>query len=429
MAIYIFDKISNFINIFNGQKNKLNIHLDELRTNPLYKNSFFITLSRFSNVFVGFIFWIVAVRLYSIEDVGVATALISSISIVISLSRLGFDFSLIRFVQINDKTKVFNTAIVVTTAASLIIGIIYISGFRYVNFSSNLAFIQSHSYIVIFLLFVIMNSLVSITGIAFTAIRKADHYFFQNIILASRVPLLIPLTFLGSFGIFDSVGLAFLFSALFSLICLDKSVKFELKIDKKFMKESFSFSFGNYASSIFTTIPALILPIMVLGLLGESAAAKYYISFAVGSLVMIIPEALSTSLFIEGSHGESMRKNIYKVGLTIYIFLIPAIIFIYLFGDNILGLFGNNYDAGLLKLFAFSSIFSALIPLFVSIQNVRMNVNMIVKMNFLMFVLLLGLSYLFLLKFGIVGVGYAWIITYTILDLIIGTSIKKLGWL
>jgi O-antigen/teichoic acid export membrane protein len=408
--------------------NKLN-RLEELRTNPLYKNSFFITLSRFSNVFVGFIFWIVAARLYSIEDVGIATALISSVSIVISLSRLGFDFSLIRYVKINDKTKVFNTSIVITTIASLIMGIIYISGFRYINFSSSLIFIQSHSYIVVFLLFVIMNSLVSITGIGFTAIRKADHYFFQNIILASRVPLLIPLTFLGSIGIFDSVGLAFLFSALFSLIYLDKFVKFDFKIDKKFMKESFSFSFGNYASSIFTTIPALVLPIMVLGLSGESAAAKYYIAFAVGSLVMIIPEALSTSLFIEGSHGESMRKNILKVGLTIYLFLIPAVIFIYFFGDNILSLFGNNFDARLLKLFAFSSIFSALIPLFVSIQNIRMNVKIIAKMNFLMFVLLLGLSYIFLLKFGIVGVGYAWIITYICLDLIVGIVIKKSGWI
>jgi O-antigen/teichoic acid export membrane protein len=405
----------------------ISTHLDEFRKNPLYKNSFFITLSRFSNVFVGLIFWIVASRLYSIEDVGIATALISSMYIVISLSRLGFDFSIIRFIHINDKAKVFNTSIIITTIASLMMGIIYISGINI--FSSNLFLIQRHSYMAIFLLFVIMNSLVLITGIAFTAIRKADHYLFQNIILASRVPLLIPLAFLGSFGIFGSVGLAFLFSALFSLIYLNKFVKFNCKIDKQFVKESFTFSFGNYASSIFTTTPAFILPIMVLSLSGEAAAAKYYIAFAIGSLVMIIPEALCTSLFIEGSHGESLKKNVFKVGLTIYSFLIPAIILIYFFGDYILCLFGKNYDSGLLKLLAFSSIFSALLSLFVSIQNVRMQVKMIVKTNFLMFLLLLSLSYFFMLRFGIIGIGYAWIITYIILDLIIGILIKKLGWI
>ncbi len=223
-------------------------------------------------------------------------------------------------------------------------------------------FIQKeYSYKVIFLLFVIMNSLVFITGIAFAAIRKADFYLKQNIILATRVPLLIPLAFLGSLGIFNSVGLAFLFSALFSLIYLNKYIKLNFKIDRQFMKKSFKFSFGNYVSGIFTSIPALILPIMVLSLSGEAAAAKYYIAFAVGSLVMIVPDALCTSLFIEGSHGENLRKNVFRVGLIIYSFLIPAIIFIYLFGDHILGLFGKNYvDAlDLLKLFAFSTFFSS----------------------------------------------------------------------
>lgn len=64
---------------------------------PLYKNSFFIMLSSITNAGFGFFFWMIAARLYSAEDVGIATALWSSLTLILLLSRLGFDFSLIRF--------------------------------------------------------------------------------------------------------------------------------------------------------------------------------------------------------------------------------------------------------------------------------------------------------------------------------------------
>lgn len=401
---------------------------EEFRRNYLFRNSILITFSRFSNVFVGFVFWIVAARLYSIEEVGLATVLISSLSIIASLSKMGFDFSLIRYIEIFDKTKLFNTFIAATTIVSLVIGIIYIVDIKI--FSPSLIFIQESSYPAIFL-FLVMNSIVIIIGSGFNALRKSEGYLFQNMILALRVPLLIPLVYLGSFGIFSSIGLAFLFSALFSLIYLSKTVKLNLKIDKQIIRESFKFSGSNYVSNIFATFPTLILPIMVSNVLGGALAAEYYVAFAIGSLVNIIPESLGTSLFVEGSHGEKMRKNVIKVGLTVYSFLIPAILFIHFFGIYILGLFGENYlDALLLlKLIAYSSFFSSLMPIFVSLMNVKMKMKILVLINFLMFCLLIGLSYLFILRFGIEGVGYAWIISYATLDILIIVFIKKFGWI
>ena len=50
--------------------------------------------------------------------------------------------------------------------------------------------------------------------------------------------------------------------------------------------------------------PNLILPIMVLNVLGAEQAAYYYIAYAIAALLFMIPGAISTSLFVEGSHGE-----------------------------------------------------------------------------------------------------------------------------
>jgi O-antigen/teichoic acid export membrane protein len=404
---------------------ELKQHLND----PLYKNSFFLVLSRVFNVACGFFFWMLVARLYSIEDVGLATALIASLGLVILFSRFGLDFSLIRFLPIKDKSKVFNTCLLITTITSFIVGLVYILGVNF--FSSSLSFIQNPRYAIIFLLFAVMNSIALITGNAFIAIRKAGHYFFQNLFLASRIPFLIPLVFLGCFGIFAACGLAYLLASLFAFLLLSRSIRVNLKIDKPFVKESFRFSSMNYISNVLFAVPTLVLPIMILNLLGEAEAAKYYIAFAIGNLVLIIPEALGTSLFVEGSHGKSLRKNVIKAGLGICAFLIPAVIFLYFFGDILLGLFGKDYVEAfeLLRILALSSFLVAIWSLFVPIQNVRMRVESIVKLNFVRFLLLLGSCYLFILEFGIVGVGYAWMITYGILGLGIVGLVKREGWI
>lgn len=407
---------------------KTHEELKQYLNNPLYKNSFFLASSRFLNVAAGFFFWMIAAKFYSIEDVGIATALISSLGLVILFSSIGLDVSLVRFLPNGDKSKVFNTCLILTIISTLIVGVVYISGINF--FSSSLSFIQDSSYAVIFLVFAVMNSITAMTGTAFVAIRRAGHYFLQNILLASRIPLLIPLVFLGSFGIFGSIGLAYLLSAIFAFLILSRLIKLDFRMDRGFIKESFTFSSGNYISSVLLAVPTLIMPILILNLLGESAAAKYYIAFAVGNLVLIIPDALSTSLFVEGSHGENLRKSVIRAGLAIYSFLIPAVILIYFFGDLLLGLVGKDYAGAseLLRLLALSSFFVAVYSLFVSVQNVGMRVKSIVKLNMVRFLLLVGLSYVFILRFGIVGVGYAWLITYVVLGLVVVGLVKRSGW-
>ncbi|MCD6213638.1 MAG: oligosaccharide flippase family protein [Candidatus Desulfofervidus sp.] len=89
--------------------------LKEYLRDPLYKNSFFIMLTSISNAGFGFFFWMLAAKLYPKEDVGIATALISSMALLVLLSRLGLDQSLIRFFPERDKNSVFGTSAVIRT--------------------------------------------------------------------------------------------------------------------------------------------------------------------------------------------------------------------------------------------------------------------------------------------------------------------------
>lgn len=401
-----------------------------LARDPLYRTSFFMAFSSIFNAGSGFFFWIIAARIYTVEQVGLATALISSLGLVLLFSRLGLDFSIIRFFPIGDKNRIFSTSLIITTLASPLAGMAYILLIEFL--APTLAFLKEPCYLVAFLLIGAANSVAAITGNAFLADRKAENYFIQNIFMALRIPLLIPLAFLGTFGILGSSGLAFFVASLFALVVLLRSINsFRPEIDLHFIRRSFKFSSWNYVSNILSTAPTLVLPIMVLNMVGEAEAAKYYIAFTMGNLVLIIPSSLGTSVFVEGSHGEGLKRSVIRAGAASLALLVPAVLALFILGNGFLGMLKGEYaDASdLLKIVALSSFPVTVYSLFIPIQNVRMRMEGIVKLNALRCTLLLGLSYVMIQEYGILGVGYAWIFTYGVIMIVIGCIALREKWI
>lgn len=401
-----------------------------LASDPLYRTSLFMAFTNIFNAGCGFFFWMIAARLYTVEQVGLATALISSLGLVILFSRLGFDSSVIRFFPSEDKGRVISTSLIVTTAASIMAGVIYILLVEIL--APSMLFLTEPRYALTFLLIGAINSVAIIAGNASIADRNADHYFLQNLFMALRIPALVPLALLGIFGIFGSVGLGYLFASLFGLMTLQRSIAtIGPHVDLDFIRRSFLFSSWNYVSSILYTAPLLIIPIMVLNMLGEAEAAKYFISFALGNLVLIIPSSFGTSLFVEGSHGKGLKKSVLQAGGASLMLMMPAVLMIFLFGDRLLGLLKGDYMEAfsLLRIIAISSFLVACFSLFTPIQNVRMRLKSIVMLNALRCVLLLGLSYVLIKQYGILGAGYAWLATYVIILLGIGWIARREGWI
>lgn len=392
----------------------------------LYRNSMFLTLSRLLNAFAGFLFWVIAARLYSINEVGTATALISSLGLIMLFSRFGFDLSLIRFIVNTDKNKVFNTSLVITTIAAAVISLTYLLLVRFfqVNLALNLF------YGMLFIPIALFNSITSITGNMFLALRKGQYFFIQTILISLRLFLLFPFAHFNSYGILLSLGMCYVFSAIFSIWVLRKEVKINFfEIDRPFVKKSFKFSVGSYISNILTEAPTSIMPIMVLQLIGQEEAAQYYIAMAIGSLALIVPYSLSYSLFIEGSYGKPLKENIIKACMAAYLFLIPITAVIGLWGKNILHLINIQYVEAYNFLFIVivTSFFAVAYLIFTSVLNVKMQVERNIKFNILYFLILLGASYYLIPKYGINGVGYAWLFTHVILVLLMPATLIKKG--
>lgn len=393
----------------------------------LYKNSLFIGASRILSASIGLIFWQVATRYYDPGMVGTAIALISSLGLVVTLSRLGFDFSLIRFMPEKDKNAVFSTCLTMTAFSSIIFSLMYLASIGLI--SPSISFIRDFA--PIFIVFALFSSILLTTGNTFLSFKKGEYYLAQNVLDALRIPALIPLSVFGAMGIFLSSGISVFLCSLVAGFFIFNAVKLKYEFSRDFLRETSRLSTTSYISDLLLEIPSLLLPLLILNLLGAEEVAKYYIAIAIGNIILLVPVSVSLSFFVEGSHGSNMKQEFFKALLLIYALLLPAVAFIYLFGGFILQSFGMVYShsVDLLRIYAITSFLIVIHLMFIPVLNVRLMVERNIQLSLLRFVTLIGLSYFFVMKFGLIGVGYAWMVSYAILSLGIVALSKVNGWI
>src|SRR5665647_2414281 len=111
----------------------------------LYRNSILLMLSTAAVTVFGFFFWIINARIYSTEQIGLGTTLISIISLISGFSFLGLGTGLIRYLPTSDRknTKI-NTSLTLVSIMSILISIIYLVFMK--TFSPKLLFVRESIY-------------------------------------------------------------------------------------------------------------------------------------------------------------------------------------------------------------------------------------------------------------------------------------------
>jgi len=170
---------------------------------------------------LGFVFWVVAARFYDPEDVGLASATIAAMGLVVSLSRLGLEMGLVRFLHQSgeDARTTINTVFTVGLLASLAAALIFIAGLSF--WSPALIFLRENpGYLVAFVVFCVASTLSTFTDHAFIAERRAGFAMGRSIIFSLlKLPLPVLLAvFFKSFGIFASWGISLIVALLVSVL-------------------------------------------------------------------------------------------------------------------------------------------------------------------------------------------------------------------
>jgi O-antigen/teichoic acid export membrane protein len=390
----------------------------------LYRNSIYLMLSTAVMGGFGFVFWIIAARLFTTAQVGLGSALIASINLITGLSLLGLNMGLIRFLPSSlEKNEKINTVIVVTSLVTLFVSTIFV---YWINIFSPSMIVLKHNlyYAVFFIIAMIIMTVSIVIDSVFTAYRSTNYVLLKSV-LFSVGKLIFPfvLISLGAFGIFGTWIFSTILAVVVSLYFLIRRFHFRItyQYDMGIIKKIFHFSFTNYLAAFAGALPTYLLPLIIASKLGLESTAHYYIAMSLATMLFMVPGAATQSLFAEGSHNEGgMKHHLRKTIKIILLIMIPAILILFFFGNYILLLFGKSYSSEgfrFLQILAVSGIFVSINAIYTAIFRVKKKVKQMLVISAIGTAVTLVLTYL-LLYLGLIGIGIAWIVGQVIMSLI-----------
>lgn len=386
-----------------------------IRKDLLYMNSIFIMASTLIVSGSGFLFWLIATHLYETAEIGLATALISVLLFLMNLSIVGLNYSVIRFLPLaKNKNKLLTGSFIIIVFASALTAGIFLAFLPFL--SPKLSFVRENPWtLAAFFTFTITATIDFLMESVFLALRSAKYIFIKNL-LVSVLKVALPVFFVGfgAIGIFIAWALALSSGLLISFYVLAKKFKFvwSLKFKKGILSGMVSYSFINYLVGLLGIAPSLILPILITNYINPETTAYFYISMMIAQLLYTIPFATTQSLFAEGSNdlgnfSSSIRKAFKLIGTI----MIPAILILMLFGNNVLSIFGNSYSTEgirFLQILAVAGIPVAFNYIGLTILNVRHQMKALLVINLAGTAVILFLSY-YLSSYSLLGIGVAWL--------------------
>lgn len=381
-----------------------------------------------SSALFGVVFWIIATRTMSTDSVGFVSTISSTTFLITIIATLGMDVALTRYLPTSkNKAELISTVIISILLVAVLLSILFVAGIRWL--APELSFLREGLPFVIFLIFVVFSSLNVMLNVTFTTIRKSVAYFLQNMLLGLRIPILYFIAPLGVLGAMGSICIAYIISNIYSIYMLYRcKLPIKLKINTAMLREITSFSMGNYVASIFTIAPGMAMPLIIVSTLGASESAYYYIAYSIANMLFMIPSAIASSLFIEGSYETPLKNNVIKSIRSVLMLLLPLIVLILIFGDKILLIFSKEYSVQsvvLLKLLAMSSLPSSIVSIYLVVKRIQKNIMAINSITFTISALIIGIAYFSLSRIGLTGLGYLWLGVYSIIGTILAVLLYR----
>ncbi|MFF4960670.1 lipopolysaccharide biosynthesis protein [Streptomyces sp. NPDC001222] len=317
---------------------------------PLIANSLFLIATTALGAGAGFVFWILVARLYPAADVGRASSLLSSLSLLSYFSLFGLSSTLVRHLPTSDRpAEEVSTALSTVVVCSCAIS----SGFVLLVpwFAPELGFLHASFWQAAgFVVFAAGAAVNVLTDSVFVAFRAARVNLAVNGVLMSLVKLALPVVFVsaGPFGIFTASAAASTVAAAASVLAIRRGLR--LKVRAAFSWRTFrgtlGYSLSSYLSASLNLIPQIVLPIVILQVLGPVPAATYFVAFQIANLVNSASYAIGEALFAEGSQDGAARRSIaVRSGKAIVLVTVPAVALVIVLARPVLSVFGPEYAA------------------------------------------------------------------------------------
>lgn len=379
------------------------------------QNSIFLMGTTGLTALLSFAFWALVARLFSASRVGLATSLISAISLISYMSLCGMNSTLIRFAAPQRaRNSQITLACVMVGSAAFVIASGYLLGLPL--YAGKLMFIRANPWLGgMFVGVCVAAALNVVTDTVFISARIPQYNLLADGIIQGVAKLVLPLSLvsLGAVGIVGAMGGGYVVAVVASFVLMWWRLGFrvDLKTRGTGLRKYARFSVASYVSALLNLLPSLVLPLIVLQKLGPTDAGYYYIAFQIAGMLTAVCAAVGEAMFSEASHDLSRTGEVLKRSAKIMVITgIPAAAIVAGGSGPLLELFGAQYAANarmLLIVLAVGVIAVVLNTWASNALRVHRKLRAMVMSNVVFLVVTVAMALLFAAR-GLVWLGWAW---------------------
>jgi O-antigen/teichoic acid export membrane protein len=404
---------------------RLRAHLAE----PLFRNAYALMLATVLTSGLGVLFWLLAARLYTPEQVGRGSAVISTMHLLANIAQLGLATGLARFLPLAGRatTGLIRKAYALTALSGALLAVGFV--LTAPRLSEGLRFFADVPLLgALFVLGVSTWCVFALQDAALTGVRRAVWVPVENAVFGlAKVLLVVALAAsLPGYGILVSwiVPMALILVPV-NVLLFARAVPRHIRethaqARPPHLRDMARFVSVDYLGSLMSHAGNSALPLLVVAFAGAEANAHFYMAWTIGVTLDLIAANIALSLTVEGSRDEDnvavRARRALRRCLQI---VLPGVAVLVLLAPWALSVFGTSYvEASLvLQLFALASVPRAATLVYVSVLRVQRRVGRVALVQAATWTIMLPLTVVLLSRVGITGVALAWLTAQTAVSL------------
>lgn len=323
---------------------------------PASVNSIALIAAKFGAMGLGGVFWLVAARVASPREVGLAAGAVSAMMLCTQVAILGFGSAVIIHLKSNQGrlAVLLNSALtlVVVVSGALSAGFVVVAGVLLGQLD-----IVAHSpaFAVLFVTAAVCGTLGILLDQTNTALRRGDQALVRNVAFGATTLLglvVVALTArdVSAQEVFVPWAAAGLLATAVGIRQLRRSVQDyrpRASIDGPLSRRLVRSALPNYVLSLADRVPALVLPIVVTELLSPADNATWYGVWMMAFIVYTIPVQIGLTVFSEIARDPAAEAQAVRRGVRTSLgFALPLAVVVAVAAEPLLSLLGAHYVSG-----------------------------------------------------------------------------------
>ena len=316
-------------------------------------NSMALIASRVVAMGLGFLFWLLAARLFEPEQVGVAAAVISAMMLCTNIALFGLGSAVISRLPHHREgpTPLLNAALTLVTAASALGALAFLL-VAAVALPELGVVAEDPLYALLFVASCMLGTLGLLLEQTSTALRRGDHALARGvasglITVVGLVVIVVVTDATDSMLLLVPWVAASAFVLGLGLVQLYRTVsdyRARWNIRRSMARELFGSGLPNHALTLAERAPALLLPVIVIEVLSPTDNATWYAVWMMALIVFIVPTQVGMALFAEVASDAARVSAAVRSAIVAALAVgVPAALVLAALAHPLLSLLGSGY--------------------------------------------------------------------------------------